>query len=144
MPSCYLSCFTCINSIFTIILKAPSGVVLNLCFLVSVTTHLYPQSVQHNSRESSLSACWFTYSQHQRIRLQWRRPWFNSWVGKISWKRERLPTPVLWPQEFHGQSMGSQRVRHEWVTFNNNSILKKGDTSLCQHRSLYSKLQFFQ
>ena len=23
-------------------------------------------------------------------------------VGKIPWKRERLPTPVFWPEEFHG------------------------------------------
>ena len=25
----------------------------------------------------------------------WRRPWFNSWVGKIPWRRDRLPIPVL-------------------------------------------------
>ena len=31
-----------------------------------------------------------------------RRPWFDSWVGKIPWKRERLPTPVFWFREFHG------------------------------------------
>ena len=31
-----------------------------------------------------------------------RRPWFNSWVGKIPWGRDRLPTPVFWPGEFHG------------------------------------------
>ena len=24
------------------------------------------------------------------------------WVGKIPWRRERLPIPVLWPGEFHG------------------------------------------
>ena len=24
------------------------------------------------------------------------------WVGKILWVRERLPTPVSWPGEFHG------------------------------------------
>ena len=24
------------------------------------------------------------------------------WVGKILWRRERLPIPVLWPGEFHG------------------------------------------
>ena len=24
------------------------------------------------------------------------------WVGKIPWRRERLPTPVFWPGEFHG------------------------------------------
>ena len=29
--------------------------------------------------------------------------WFNPWVGKIPWRRERLPTPVFWPGEFHGQ-----------------------------------------
>ena len=27
--------------------------------------------------------------------------WFNPWVGKIPWRRERLPTPVFWPGEFH-------------------------------------------
>ena len=24
------------------------------------------------------------------------------WVGTIPWRRERLPTPVFWPREFHG------------------------------------------
>ena len=33
--------------------------------------------------------------------LQCRRPGFNPWVGKIPWRREWLPTPVLWPGEFH-------------------------------------------
>ena len=27
--------------------------------------------------------------------LQCRRPWFDSWVGKIHWRRDRLPTPVF-------------------------------------------------
>ena len=27
--------------------------------------------------------------------LQCRRPWFDSWVGKIPWKRDRLPIPVF-------------------------------------------------
>ena len=26
----------------------------------------------------------------------------DPWVGKIAWRRERLPTPVFWPREFHG------------------------------------------
>ena len=38
-----------------------------------------------------------------RICLQCRRPVFNPWVGKIPWRRECLPTPVLLPGEFHGQ-----------------------------------------
>ena len=29
--------------------------------------------------------------------------WVRSWVGKIPWTRERLPTPVVWPGEFNGQ-----------------------------------------
>jgi len=37
-----------------------------------------------------------------RICLQWWRPGFNPWVGKIPWRRERLPTPVFWPGESHG------------------------------------------
>ena len=27
---------------------------------------------------------------------------WEIWVGKNSWRREQLPTPVLWPGEFHG------------------------------------------
>ena len=27
---------------------------------------------------------------------------FDPWVGKIPCRRERLPTPVFWPGEFHG------------------------------------------
>ena len=45
--------------------------------------------------------------------MQCRRPEFDPWVGKIPWRREWLPTPVFWPGEFHGQSMGSQRVGHD-------------------------------
>ena len=33
---------------------------------------------------------------------QYGRPGFGPWVGKILWRRERLPTPVFWPGEFHG------------------------------------------
>ena len=28
---------------------------------------------------------------------------FDSWVGKIHWRRKRLPTPVFLPGEFHEQ-----------------------------------------
>ena len=31
----------------------------------------------------------------KRIHLQCRIPWFNSWDGKICWRRDRLPTPVF-------------------------------------------------
>ena len=38
----------------------------------------------------------------KRICLQCGSPGFDPWVGKILWRRERLPTPVFWPGEFHG------------------------------------------
>ena len=31
-----------------------------------------------------------------------RRPGFNSWVGKIPWRRKWQPTPVLLLGKFHG------------------------------------------
>ena len=34
--------------------------------------------------------------------LPCNRPGFHPLVGKIPWRRERLPTPVSWPREFHG------------------------------------------
>ena len=30
------------------------------------------------------------------------RPGFDPWAGEIPWRRERLPTPIFWPGEFHG------------------------------------------
>jgi len=60
------------------------------------------------------------------FRVQWgiclhcRRPRFDSWVGKIAWRREWLPTPVFLPREFQAQRsltgyspQGLHRVRHD-------------------------------
>ena len=92
--------------------------------------------------------------------MQGRRPQFDSWVRKICWRRDRLPTPVFLgfpcgsagkestcntgdlgsipglgrspgegkgyslqysglenPMNCHMESMGSQRVGHDWATF---------------------------
>ena len=69
---------------------------------------------------------WLSWS---RICLQCRRPGFSSWVGKIPWRREQLPTPVLaWRIPGTIQSSGSKRVGREksellivacWVWFSN-------------------------
>ena len=39
---------------------------------------------------------------HLVIYLQCGRAGFSPCVEKIPWRRERLPTPVLWPGEIHG------------------------------------------
>ena len=51
----------------------------------------------------------------KRICLQYRRPGLDPWVGKIPWRREWQPTPLL-QGEFLGQTVGSQRVGHHWAT----------------------------
>ena len=47
----------------------------------------------------SWASLWLSW---ERIHLHCGRPGFDPWVGKIPWRRERLPTPVFWPGEFHG------------------------------------------
>ena len=42
--------------------------------------------------------------------LQCGRPGFHPWVGKILWRRERLPTPVFWPREVYGLYMGRKEL----------------------------------
>ena len=51
------------------------------------------------SFQVTLNPWWLRW---QRICQQYWRPGFDPWVGKIPWKREWQPTPVL-PGEFHGQ-----------------------------------------
>ena len=41
-----------------------------------------------------------------------RESWFDPWVGMIPWRKERLPTLVFWPGEFHG--LYSPWGRKEW------------------------------
>ena len=55
--------------------------------------------------------------------MQRSRPGFYPWVGKIPWRRARQPTPVFLPGESPWteepgrlQSIGSQRVGHNWET----------------------------
>ena len=66
---------------------------------------------------ASLMAQWW------RIHLKCGRCGFDPWVGKMSWRRKWQPTPIFlpwripWTEEPGGlQSMGLQRVRHDWVT----------------------------
>ena len=41
-----------------------------------------------------------------------------TWVGKIPWRRERLPTPVFWSGEFHGlySPEGCRVNTTEWLS----------------------------
>ena len=67
----------------------------------------------------------FLVAQTVKVCLQCRRPRFNPWGGKISWRRKWQPTPVFLPGKSHGQeepgrlqSMGWQsRTRLSDFTF---------------------------
>ena len=47
-----------------------------------------------------------------RMYLQWRRPRFNPWVGKIPCRREWQPTLVFLPVESNGQRGAWQATVH--------------------------------
>ena len=61
-------------------------------------------------------------------------PGFDPWVGKIPWRRERLPTPVFWPGEFHGEVHG---VAKSWTRLSDISL----HTSRLLDQLIHSKLQ---
>ena len=68
-----------------------------------------PGSIPRSGRSSGegigypLQYTWVSLvAQLVKNHLQCGRPGFDPWVGKIPWRRERLPTPVFWPGEFHG------------------------------------------
>ena len=46
-------------------------------------------------------------------------------LGRSPWRRERLPTPVFWPGEFHGlYSPWGCRVAQDWATFTSHLIAR--------------------
>ena len=62
--------------------------------------------------------------------LQFGRPGFDPWIAKISWRRERQPTPVFWPGEIHG--LYSPWGRKEWDMTERLSLL----WNVCQRKNL--------
>ena len=51
----------------------------------------------------------------QRILLQCRKLRFNSWVGKIPWRRDRLPTPVFLGFPYGSAVKNPPAMRKIWV-----------------------------
>ena len=56
---------------------------------------LYHEHHLGSSKLRIISSVKYNQRGRQRIRLHCRRTWFDSWVGKIPWRRDRLPTPVF-------------------------------------------------
>ena len=82
----------------------------------------------------------YTLTRAPQVALVVRNPPANAgdegddpWVGKIPWRRAWQPIPVFLPGESPWteepgrlQSMGSERVRHDWVTKHSTAILFGG------------------
>ena len=50
-----------------------------------------------------------------RIQLQYRRTQFNFWVGKIRWKRDRLPLQYSWASLVAQQVKNPPAMSDTWV-----------------------------
>ena len=72
-------------------------------------------------------------AQQVRICLPSRRPGFNPWVGKITWRRKWKPSPVFLP----GESCG----RRNLVGYSPRGH-KESDTTEPLHLSPFSSVQF--
>ena len=104
-----------------------------------IHTYFLKKGYLLSTRDVSLLA------QRVKNRLQCGRPGFNPWVGKIPWRRAWQPTPVFLPGESPRteepgglQSMGSQRVGHDWVTKHST---EKSNVLLFQYNMLFSSTQ---
>ena len=77
--------------------------------------------------------------------LQCRRSGFDPWVGKIPWRRGRLPTPVFWPGELHClySPWGCQESdTTEWLSLHFTSFpLEPPGKPGKAHRESYSKFE---
>ena len=81
------------------------------------------------------------------------RPGFDPWVGKIPWRRERLPTQVCCPREFHKESDTTEQLslhfHKTWTTvpFNHKdhrriwSQVTNGQGTKCHKAKLWKKMR---
>ena len=87
----------------------------------SYTNKLLPErSKRKSSIPEIISSSWVDVPYHLSPYipncLQFRRPKFHPWVGKIPCRREWLPSPVFLPGEFHRQkSLAVRGVRKSWT-----------------------------
>ena len=62
-----------------------------------------PRSVPWSGRSSGERASLVVQLvKNPPTRIQCGRPGFHRYVGKIPWRWERLPTPVVWPGQYRG------------------------------------------
>ena len=115
---------------------------VNICWVVSYPVvcsrrgeeeHTHSADKWHNRHEKGWRSGFLWWLRWWRICLQSKRPGFDSWVGKVPWRREfvcssigdreamaphssTLAWKIPWTEEPGGlQSVGSWRVGHDWA-----------------------------
>ena len=96
-------------------------IVCNPCDSKSSFSYLPSQDAIYSKVDSSgmLCACWWLSSEESICKS--RSFQFDSWAGKMPWRRKWQPAPVFLPGKSLGQrslvghSLRSQRVKHDWA-----------------------------
>ena len=93
-----------------ICIQADCSKILSMWLVRSVKeylfSHIFSEGFSGGSAVKNLRA----------IKKMWEMS-FDPWIRKIPWRRKCQPAPVFLPGESHGQrSLGSQRVRHDYLT----------------------------
>ena len=135
---------------------------LNLPFQRHESCHLSQIKKSPGRRELSFSSKWSCIDSSHYCILYLLTWWLRmvkmvknllavseTWVWSLGWKtpwrHEWLPIPVFLPGEFHGQrslvgyiqSMGSQRVRHNWATHTHTHKTLKSISAMSKHYGLF-------
>ena len=97
-PSQYVICYF-FPAAFNIFFFFFNFNLINMCFGIFFLVFFFFLIMYHLSRVFLVAHWW-------RICLQCRRPQFNFLVGKIPWRKDRLPPPVFWG--FPGGSDGKE------------------------------------
>ena len=79
--------------------------------------HVLRRRISQGSRGQLGLPRWHSGKESARQCRRHKRPGFDSWVGKIPWRRKWQPAPVVLPGKFHGpkepgglQSWGRRRA----------------------------------
>ena len=73
--------------------------------------------------------------------------WVQSWIGRIPWRREGLPTPVFWPREFHGpyspwSHKESDRTEWLWLLLFLQPLATVDCSFYCFHSFSFSRISY--
>ena len=97
--------------------------VLTACHTLGKSSHWLSWWKNRCSLRPEASGQSFPGGSDRRVCLQCGRPWFDSWVGKMFWRKKWQPSPVFlpekipWMKEPGGlQSMRLQTIGHDWAT----------------------------